>query len=99
MKQAILLSKNDNVATLLSEVNEGEQVEIKGVESAKIIISNQKIPMGHKIAIERIGDRNKIIKYDNVIGIATQNIQKGDHVHIQNVASNRTESNPGGEKA
>lgn len=47
------------------------------------------IPYGHKIAVRDIKLGELIFKYGEEIGIATQNIKKGDHVHIQNLDSLR----------
>ena len=43
------------------------------------------IPAGHKIALTDIAEGGKIIKYGEVIGTATCDIQSGDHVHTHNV--------------
>jgi len=40
-----------------------------------------------------------VIKYNNKIGIATIEIFAGQHVHVHNVKSARTESGKGGEQA
>lgn len=46
-----------------------------------------KIPMFHKIATENIAKGEPIFKYGSPIGIATQDILKGAHVHIHNLDS------------
>jgi altronate dehydratase len=46
---------------------------------------NQDVPFGHKIAIQDIKKGDKIVKYGEPIGSATQNIKKGDWVHTHNV--------------
>ncbi|MDK2951177.1 MAG: altronate dehydratase small subunit [Kosmotogales bacterium] len=97
MKQAISLSKNDNVATVLEEILKGEEVSIKGLDKTIIVIAKESIPAGHKIAVNDIEKSQIIIKYDNVIGRSMDKIKKGFHVHVHNVASCRTESNNGGE--
>ena len=50
------------------------------------------IPAGHKIALTDIAEGGKIIKYGEVIGTATCDIQSGDHVHTHNVKTALTDS-------
>jgi len=59
--------------------------------SNKKIIAKDDIEIGHKIAIKSIEKGNHIIKYGEKIGITKQDIEKGSHVHIHNVASIRLE--------
>ncbi|HNR78685.1 MAG TPA: UxaA family hydrolase [Mesotoga infera] len=99
MKQAILLSQNDNVATLLERVEPGETIEIKGTGQAEKIVSRDSIPSGHKVAVKDMIPGDAVIKYNNRIGIATIEIFAGQHVHVHNVKSARTESGKGGEQA
>ena len=40
---------------------------------------------GHKYAVRDIGKGEKVIKYGYPIGIASENIKKGDHVHSHNL--------------
>ena len=51
--------------------------------SAKAILA---IASGHKVALVAIARGADILKYGHVIGVATQNIAPGDHVHLHNVA-------------
>jgi altronate dehydratase small subunit len=85
-KFAKLISEKDNVSTVLTDVSAGEQVTLKykGRETVSIQC-NQDIPFGHKIAILDIAQGDKIVKYGEAIGCATQAIGKGDWVHIHNV--------------
>ena len=45
------------------------------------------MPAGHKIALADIKKGEKVIKYGYPIGVATQDIKKGDFVHTHNLAS------------
>ena len=47
------------------------------------------IASGHKIALTRIAAGEAVLKYGNPIGIASQDIEIGAHVHMHNVASTR----------
>ena len=44
-----------------------------------------KLENGHKYAVYDIKKGEKIIKYGQVIGIATDDISKDDHVHSHNM--------------
>lgn len=88
--KALLISQNDNVGTALNQISQGNSVSLdseSGTTSKLIAIED--IPLGHKIAIESIPEGKHIIKYGEKIGIATNNIRVGAHVHIHNVESLR----------
>ena len=87
MAKAIVIHRGDNTATLFGEAQAGELVSVRG-ENGEIvaeIIARQDIPVGHKIALKEIGEGERVLKYGETIGVATQLIQEGEHVHIQNV--------------
>ncbi|TCU19429.1 UxaA family hydrolase [Rhizobium laguerreae] len=44
------------------------------------------IPSGHKIAVRPIKKGDAVLKYGQVIGTASCDIQAGEHVHLQNLA-------------
>ncbi|WP_395703776.1 UxaA family hydrolase [Aquabacterium sp.] len=44
------------------------------------------VPAGHKIAARRIAAGELVKKYDTVIGVATRDIEAGEHVHGHNLA-------------
>ena len=75
-KLTVKLNDNDNVATALRDINVGEKTH--GIECIN------KIPKGHKISLKNIRKGQKIIKYDQLIGIASKDISIGDHVHVVN---------------
>src|SRR4051812_35100973 len=43
------------------------------------------VSRGHKTALTEIASGQPIIKYGQVVAIATKPISKGEHVHVQNV--------------
>ena len=91
MKKAIKLSPTDNVATVLSDVVQGELVGITDKENNVLddITSLENIGRGHKIAVENINSGDRVIKYGYVIGIASKSIAKGEFVHVHNLESSR----------
>jgi (2R)-sulfolactate sulfo-lyase subunit alpha len=47
------------------------------------------VPLGHKLALRDIGAGEQVIKYGISIGRATQDIKRGEHVHVHNVKGER----------
>jgi len=89
MKRAIMINSQDNTAIAFNDIQAGENVSIVTASGEVIreIAAEQAIPFGHKIALETISQGENVLKYGEVIGIATQQISKGSHVHIHNVKS------------
>ena len=83
MKIFIIMNPDDNCATVLEDISKGSQVQIREIT----IIVNQNIPLGHKIALADIRKGDLVKKYGQVIGIATEDIKKGDWIHIHNLTS------------
>ncbi len=84
-KYALVLDPFDNVATVLADVENGETVILKG--KTESIVSAEKIPFGHKIALRTIQAGESIVKYGQKIGFATTEIHTGDLVHLHSMAS------------
>lgn len=84
---ALIIDENDNVATLLNDINKGDLVYINRNETK--IMSNNDIPKGHKIALYDIKKGENVIKYGEVIGVGIENIKQGDYVHTHNLDSIR----------
>ena len=87
-EKALKLDPQDNVATALQNLAEGEVVIIETGEKIGIALKDS-IDFGHKFAIRKISPREKIIKYGEAIGVATKEIDRGKHVHVHNVDSIR----------
>ncbi len=92
-----LLHPSDNVATALVELAPGTVVErpVAGGDDqpgegngSKIEIRSA-IPFGHKVALAPIRSGEPVVKYGEVIGLASADIATGEHVHVHNVESQR----------
>lgn len=83
---AIRLSPDDNVATLLRAVAKGEKVRVGATMDVE---AGEAIALCHKIALEDIKPGDRILKYGEPIGEATQAIRAGAHVHVHNLRSLR----------
>ena len=53
------------------------------------MVAETLIPFGHKIAVAAMAAGAPVIKYGEVIGVATAEIRPGQHVHVHNVRSDR----------
>jgi len=80
---AIRLNENDNVAVALKNIRTGEIIKIQGLDGKTEV--KKGIPYGHKIALRDIGVEEKVLKYGECMGVTTEKIPKGYHVHVSNV--------------
>ena len=85
----ILLHKTDNTVTALIDLDQGEALTIDPESGKDPISLRQKIPYAHKFARTFISKGTDVIKYGEVIGVASTDIQPGEHVHVHNVESKR----------
>ncbi len=83
MNPFIQLHPDDNVVIALKNLEKGAKIDINGQE----IQLGSAITFGHKIAIKPIKNGAKVLKYGHPIGSATQDIEAGQHVDVQNLAS------------
>jgi altronate dehydratase small subunit len=89
MVRAIVLNENDNVATLIDNGGtRGTDVQLRGEKSGSIELQ-QDIAFGHKVALSDFKLGDTVLKYNEVVGEATAEIKKGEHVHVHNVDSYR----------
>ena len=44
------------------------------------------VPAGHKVAVRRVAAGEQVRKFGQVIGVATRDIEAGEHVHAHNLA-------------
>ena len=89
--KAIQIDDRDNVATVTGDVRKGESVEILSPDGKVILRAKpvDDIAFGHKLSLRRIREGEEIIKYGEVIGVASRDIPAGEWVHTHNVNSAR----------
>ena len=75
----LVLNQKDNVAVALKELNPGDALPDGGRVGAAVI------PPGHKVAIKPVAKDEPIVKYGQIIGMAGEDIEPGEHVHVHNV--------------
>jgi altronate dehydratase small subunit len=86
MTQAVIVvDQRDNVATALCPLGQGQSVEAAAGGRTETVVAQQAIPFGHKIALADIQEGEAVVKYGEVIGLATRGIARGEHVHVHNV--------------
>jgi altronate hydrolase len=76
----IRLHPEDDVVIARVELPAGTLVAKENVRAAV------RIPAGHKIAVRALAKGQPVHRYHQIIGFATQPIERGDHVHVHNVA-------------
>jgi altronate dehydratase small subunit len=83
--QGLVMSHNDNVATLLVDVKKGGQVTYECKQELLFIEALTDIPFGHKMAIQPIAKGGKVLKYGECIGVASADITIGEYIHVHNI--------------
>ncbi len=85
----VVINAKDIVATAIEKLAAGTEVSLDYQGQPLIIKLLSNISFGHKVALRDIKKGETIVKYGESIGVATQDIAKGEHVHTQNVESCR----------
>ena len=85
MIQAFIIHKEDNVAIVAENVKAGQEVGYVLDGETVVLTAKDDIPIYHKIASREIAKGQRVLKYGEEIGIASQDIPKGSHVHTHNV--------------
>ncbi len=83
--RVLRIDPRDTVAVSLGELTPGQEITV----GTQVLRVNQRIPFGHKVALQVMAPGDWVIKYGERIGIATSLITPGDHVHTHNVESYR----------
>lgn len=84
MRKYIQINPVDNVAVAIEDLERGELLHI----GEKIIVLQQNIPAGHKVALQDFKAGDNIIKYGAPIGHAREAIVSGDWVNEKNIRTN-----------
>jgi altronate hydrolase len=77
MARTIRLTDADNIVLAIDALSAGDQVST--------VTATQRVPRGHKMALQPIGKDAAIVKYGQVIGFAREDIAPGTWVHEHNV--------------
>jgi hypothetical protein len=82
----VRLSDTDDVVVLTESVEPGD--ELCGPQDEHWTI-DRPLAVGHKLAARPIANGETVLKYGFPIGVATQPIAAGEHVHSHNLRSIR----------
>lgn len=88
-KKAIQIDAKDNVATATSVIEAGDEVEVLSPEGEVVLRTKpvERIIFGHKLALKDFKVDDEIIKYGQVIGVASKEVKVGEWLHTHNVNS------------
>lgn len=76
----------DTCVTVAEEVHVGDTVSYSLHNGSRAeVVSKDSIPVYHKIAIMPHKNGDLVIKYGSKIGVATRDIEVGEHVHVHNI--------------
>ena len=75
----IRLNPGDNVVIALAPLEAGQEI------FEERITCQEGIPENHKVATQRIARGEPVLKYGQIIGIASRDISTGEHVHTRNM--------------
>lgn len=78
----LVLRADDNVGVAVDGLARGDSVTVGDIH----LTASSTVPSGHKIAIRPIATDGAVLKYGQLIGRASRDIQVGDHVHVHNLA-------------
>ena len=81
-RSAIRIRPEDQVAVAVVPLAVGDHVDFDDCQ----ITVREPIPAGHKVSLSHIAVGSAIRKYGQPIGVATQDIPGGSHVHVHNCA-------------
>ncbi|WP_435156369.1 UxaA family hydrolase [Haladaptatus sp. DFWS20] len=82
---ALLMDRRDSVATALEDLESGRVLKFDG---QKIALTDR-VPFGHKFALDPMESGEEIYKYGAVIGRTTADVPAGTWVHTHNCESTR----------
>lgn len=85
---AFRIQSSDNVATLLTDAAEGDEITLTGGASGITVRALEPIKAGHKVAVVDIGEGRSVLKFGVAIGHASVAVAAGSWVHLHNCTSN-----------
>lgn len=79
---AVLLERDDDVAIAKEPLLPGTQLLLA---DGSVIRVSQMVPPGHKVALRDVPIDGRVMRYGQLIGFASKEIKKGQHIHTQNL--------------
>jgi altronate dehydratase small subunit len=99
-KEARILMMNpiDKVAVALEPLDVDRTVIVKCGDDVYEVTLRDALEFGHKFAVAPILQGEDILKYGEVIGMATRDISPGEHVHVHNLEGKRGRGDKNGKQ-
>lgn len=89
MANVLRIHPKDSVVVAICDLPKGTRIELADSGTGLAVTAQAPIPLGHKVAIVDIPKGQSVIKYGAPIGLATEDISPGQHVHVHNLVSVR----------
>jgi (2R)-sulfolactate sulfo-lyase subunit alpha len=82
---------NDSVGVAVVDIKAGEKLTGACLENgSKLSVDAvDDVPLGHKVSLKDLKDKEEVIKYGISIGHMVQSAAKGKHIHVHNLKTNR----------
>jgi (2R)-sulfolactate sulfo-lyase subunit alpha len=90
--QLLVHDQRDNVGVVVVEdLHAGAEMLCVVTEdnSDFNLVSEQDVPIGHKIALRDLSPDDTVVKYGEDIGRIVEPVTKGGHVHVHNLKTKR----------
>ena len=84
---ALIITPNDDVVVAITALKAGDEVTYMCQDKQESFSAVTVVPPYHKIAVHAIPRVSVVKKYNQIIGAATKDIRKGEHVHVHNLDS------------
>lgn len=79
----LILHPADNVGVALKDLEAGDP--LTGIPGPGNSVCRESIPKGHKVSLVPLAAQDQVLKYGQVIGVATRRVQPGQHLHSHNL--------------
>lgn len=90
LAKALVLHDDDDVAIMVADGSAGQTCAIQSSDGTTLdLLLINDVPLGHKLAIRHITSGETVTKYGQPIGVATQEIAPGMHIHTHNLGGYR----------
>lgn len=92
MKTGVLRHQpEDPVGIAIYAAQKGDELEVKDVSTQETfpIHVREEIPVFHKIALMDMEKGSDVMEYGQIIGEATENIARGQYVHVHNIRTRK----------
>ncbi len=91
MNVALVHRPGDSVGVATTDLKAGDTVvgRYRDLDDQIELEMRGDVPLGHKIAIIDLAAGDEVVEYGEVIGLATEGVRAGAHVHVHNLKGQR----------